>query len=63
MDVEEAAETIKYIMEHPEEAANRAENAYDWITENTWDKICQQWISLFKKAANKSKSANMLKGQ
>jgi len=61
MDVEEAANTIKYIMDNPDEAAQRAENAHAWIQENTWDKVCQQWLSVFKKAANKAKSADMLK--
>jgi len=63
MDVEEAANTIKYIMDNPDEAARRAENAYAWIQENTWDAICEQWIGVFNKATNKAKGANLLKAK
>ena len=61
MDVEEAAETIKYIMEHPEEAAERAENAYAWVKENTWENICKQWINVFNRATNKARTARKFK--
>ena len=61
MDVEAAAKAIQYIMHYPEEAAQRSENAFAWIQKNTWEVICQQWLTVFKKAANKSKSADLLK--
>ena len=61
MDVEEAANTIKYIMDNRDEAAERAEKAYEWVLDHTWDKVCRDWVSIFKRAANKSKSANLLK--
>jgi len=63
MDVEEAANTIKYIMDNPDEAARRAENAYAWIQEHTWSDVCKQWLNVFKLAANSAKSKNLLKGQ
>jgi len=63
MDVEEAAETIKYIMEHPEEAALRTENAHAWILDNTWDKVCKQWTNVFNKATNKARTARKFKAQ
>lgn len=61
MDVEEAAKTIKHIIDNPEEAAERAEKAYAWATEHTWENVCKQWLNVFNKATNKSKSANLLK--
>jgi glycosyltransferase involved in cell wall biosynthesis len=50
MDVEQAANTIEYIMNNPDEAARRADNAYEWIKKNTWTDICKQWKSLFEEA-------------
>lgn len=61
MDVEEAANTIKYIMDNPDEAARRAGNAYDWIQKNTWEEICKQWINVFNKATNKARTARKFK--
>jgi len=63
MDVEEAAQTIKYIMDHPEEAAERAEKAYEWVTSHTWADVCKQWLNVFNKATNKAKMAQKLKEQ
>ena len=63
MDVEEAANTIKYIMDNPDEAARHADNAYAWIKEHTWSDVCKQWLNVFKMAANSAKSKNLLKGQ
>lgn len=60
MDVEIAAETIKYIKEHPEEAAERSEKAFEWVTSHTWAKVCEQWKSVFAKANNKTKMARQL---
>jgi len=63
MDVEEAAQTIKYIMDHPEEAAERAEKAYEWVISHTWTDVCKQWLNVFNKATNKAKMARKLKEQ
>jgi glycosyltransferase involved in cell wall biosynthesis len=63
MDVEEAAKTIKYIMDHPEEAAERAEKAYVWATKHTWEEVCKQWINIFNKASNKARMSRKLKEQ
>lgn len=63
MDVEEAANAIKYVMDHPEEAARRAENAYAWATEHTWENIFKQWENVFNRAANKTLMARKLKGR
>lgn len=61
MSVEEAAQTIKYVMDHPEEAAERAEKAYEWAIKHTWEEICKQWIGVFNRATNKTKMARKLK--
>jgi len=61
MDVEKAADAILEIKNNPEEARRRADNALSWVQDHTWDIICESWVSLFKKAANKSKSAQLLK--
>ena len=61
MNVEEAATTIKYIMDNPDEAARRAELGYEWIQENTWENICKQWLNVFNKATNKAKTARKFK--
>jgi len=63
MDVEKTAETIKYIIDHPDEAAERAENAYNWIIDHTWEKVCKQWLNVFNKATNKARTARMFKAQ
>ena len=62
MDVTAAARAIQYIVDNPDEAGRRAENAYQWIQENTWEEICKQWLNVFNKATNKAKTANLLKG-
>ena len=63
MDVEEAAQTIKYIMDNRAEAAIRSEKAYEWIQDNTWDKICKEWLNVFNKATNKARTARKFKAQ
>ena len=61
MDVEKAADAILEIKNNPELAKLRAENAYTWIQDYTWQNVCKNWISLFSKASNKSKMAQVLK--
>jgi glycosyltransferase involved in cell wall biosynthesis len=60
MDVEEAADKIVYIMNHPEEAAERAENGYKWILEHTWSKLAPQWLDVFKRATSKTVTSRRL---
>jgi len=50
MSVEDAASAIEYIMNNPDEAARRAENAYQWIQKTTWADVCKQWKNLFEEA-------------
>jgi glycosyltransferase involved in cell wall biosynthesis len=61
MDVEEAANTIKYIMDNRDEAAKRAEKAYEWATSHTWSDVCKQWINVFNRATNKARTARKFK--
>lgn len=61
MDVEAAADAIIEIIENRKEAEKRAEAAYEWVTKLTWENVCKDWSDIFKKAVNKSKTADMLK--
>lgn len=63
MSVEDAAQTIKYIMENPGEAEERADKAYEWIHENTWENVCKQWIDVFKRANSKTNVARKLRAE
>jgi len=59
MNVEKAADAIIEVMEgkHPE----RAENAYAWASDLTWQKVARQWMEVFDKAANKVKISKNFK--
>ena len=61
MDVEAAADAIIEIIENRKEAEKRAQAAYEWVTKLTWENVCKDWSDIFKKAVNKSKTADMLK--
>ena len=63
MDVEAAADAILEIKNNPEEAERRAEAAYKWAIEHTWNDVCKQWITIFNKATNKVKMSEKLKSQ
>jgi len=61
MDVEQTADTIEYIMNNPDEAARRADKAYEWIQKTTWADVCKQWKDLFEEAkASLDKKRNFL---
>lgn len=60
MDVEKAADAILEIKNNPEEAQRRVENAYQWVQDHTWEIICEDWIKLFNKATNKSRTIKLL---
>jgi len=59
MDVEKAADALLEIKagKYPE----RVEAAYEWAKELTWEKVGKDWMNIFTKAVNKSKSAQLLK--
>jgi len=59
MNVSKAADAILEIKAglYPE----RVETGYEWINKLTWKDVCRDWISIFNKATNKSKSAKLLK--
>ena len=61
MDVEKAVDAIIEIMKNPDEAKKRAEAAYQWVNEYTWENVCKQWTNVFNRALNKVKSAELLK--
>jgi glycosyltransferase involved in cell wall biosynthesis len=63
MDVVEAANAIKFVMDNPTVAAERAENAYKWATDHTWADVCKQWNNVFNKATNKAKMSRQFKAQ
>jgi glycosyltransferase involved in cell wall biosynthesis len=63
MNVEKAADAIIEIMENKDGIVEKkVEAAYAWAKELTWKNVMKDWVSIFNKATNKSKSANLLKG-
>ena len=58
---EKAVDAIIEIMKNPDEAKKRAEAAYQWVNEYTWENVCKQWTNVFNRALNKVKSAELLK--
>ena len=63
MDVKQAADAIIEIMENKNGIVEkRTEAAYEWVTDLTWKSVMKDWMSIFTKASNKAKSANLLKG-
>jgi glycosyltransferase involved in cell wall biosynthesis len=62
MNVEQAADAILEIKNNPDIATQKAQDAYDWVNQYTWKNICKDWADIFKKAASKTKSVNMLRG-
>ena len=62
MSVEQAADAIIEIRENTELTTKKVQDGYDWVTQYTWKNICRDWVDLFKKASNKTKSVNMLRG-
>jgi len=62
MDVEKAADAIIEIMENKDGIVEKkVEAAYEWAKELTWKSVMPQWVSIFNKATNRAKSANLLK--
>ena len=63
MNVEQAADRIIEIMENKNGIVDKkVELAYEFAKDLTWKKVMKDWVSIFNKATNKSKSANLLKG-
>jgi glycosyltransferase involved in cell wall biosynthesis len=62
MNVEQAADAILEIKNNPDVATQKAQDAYNWVNQYTWKNICKDWADIFKKAASKTKSVNMLRG-
>ena len=49
-DIESLISKWKHVYYNPEEAKSKAEEAYKWLQEITWDKIAQKWDEIFQKA-------------
>ena len=63
MSVEGAADAIIEIMENKDGIVEKkVELAFNWASDLTWKSVIPQWASIFNRAVNKSKSANLLKG-
>lgn len=48
-DIVHMVEKIQYIKAHPEERKAKAEAAYKWLENTTWDGIAKKWDMLFQK--------------
>ncbi len=60
-NVEKAADTIIYIMDHYDEALSKADKAYEWATQLNWKTaIMPEWEEIFRKAYNRTKIAENL---
>lgn len=46
---QELAQNIEYYLSHPEETKKMIENGYEWAKKQTWGKLANQYISLWKK--------------
>ena len=49
-DVDSMVKGLLQIYDNYPEAMRRAEIAYSWVQGLSWDKICKQWIEVFKEA-------------
>ena len=36
--------------DHPEKSKEMAENAYKWVQDYSWEKVCEKWIEIFREA-------------
>lgn len=53
INVQDMADKISYIYEHPEEAKNKANEAFAWV--KSWYDISPKWFDVFKRAESKLK--------
>ena len=60
VNVEKTADIIMDIMDDYDEALLRADEAYKWASNLTWQSIMPQWNEVFKKAYNRTKVAENL---
>jgi len=49
-NVDDLVRAWKHVYDNPKEAAQKAEAAFKWLQEYTWDKIAEQWDKLFQEA-------------
>jgi glycosyltransferase involved in cell wall biosynthesis len=51
-DIHDQVRIWKHIYDNKQEAAQKAEKAYKWVMERTWDIIADKWDKLFMEAYN-----------
>ena len=52
-DIYDLVDKLYHVEKNREEAKEKAEVAYEWVSQYTWDDIAKEWDSLFKKAFSK----------
>ena len=60
VNVEQTADTIIHIMDNYNEALLKADEAYKWASNLTWESVMTQWNEVFRKAYNRTKVAENL---
>jgi D-inositol-3-phosphate glycosyltransferase len=50
IDVREAAKALKYVFDHPKEAAEKARKGQEWAYAHTWDSVNEFWVKKFAEA-------------
>lgn len=51
-DINDLVEKWKHVYDNREEAKSKAETAYLWLKDYTWEKVGKQWDEIFEKAYN-----------
>ena len=46
-DIDDLVKNWKYVYDNREEAKSKAEEAYKWLQEYTWDKVAKKWEDVF----------------
>jgi len=60
IDVYDMANKIDYVLNHPDEANEKAQEAFAWVP--SWDDVGKKWIEIFAKASNGAKRFGYLGG-
>jgi len=60
IDVYDMADKIDYVLNHPDEANKKAQDAFEWVP--SWDDVGEKWIEIFAKASNRAKKFGYLGG-
>lgn len=49
-DVDDLTVALIDAYDHPEKSKEMAENAYKWVQDYSWEKVCEKWIEIFREA-------------